>query len=574
MALSDSFVQELLNRIDVIGIIDKRVQLKKRGANFIACCPFHDEKTPSFTVSPSKQFYHCFGCGAGGNAINFLIEYEGLTFIDSITELANSIGLKVPSEAPQKIEKSNENSKLEEVIKIASVFYQKQLRESAKAISYLKSRGLTGEIAKEFEIGFAPEGWQNLKIPFKKYEDEILVKAGLVVKNDKGKYYDRFRNRIIFPIYSDKGKIIGFGGRVINPKDTPKYYNSPETPLFQKSYELYGLLASRKFIREKGYVLVVEGYMDVVGLAQKGIKNVVATLGTATTAFHIKKLLRYTEEIIFCFDGDVAGRTASWRAMNNALISVTDATQLKFLFLPDGHDPDSFVKENSSKDFEMLVKQSTPLTEYIIKYLTKNNDLVTSEKKVKFLNDIKPIFEQINASKLLLLFKKRIAEMINLEMNEIDQILEIKKIYIKKSRTKLPNRLPMSPTRRFCLLLILRPDLIKQEDSEYFTSDKIDDNLVLAIIEMTNSGPVNNSAAIIHFLASRFDADLIKQIQAQLATFDDKMEMQDEVNALRTSIIKHHSSVTNRSKLNEATKKSLASLSEEERKFLKNIGKL
>jgi len=574
MALSDSFVQELLNRIDVIGIIDKRVQLKKRGANFIACCPFHDEKTPSFTVSPSKQFYHCFGCGAGGNAINFLIEYEGLTFIDSITELANSIGLKVPSEAPQKIEKSNENSKLEEVIKIASVFYQKQLRESAKAISYLKSRGLTGEIAKEFEIGFAPEGWQNLKIPFKKYEDEILVKAGLVVKNDKGKYYDRFRNRIIFPIYSDKGKIIGFGGRVINPKDTPKYYNSPETPLFQKSYELYGLLASRKFIREKGYVLVVEGYMDVVGLAQKGIKNVVATLGTATTAFHIKKLLRYTEEIIFCFDGDVAGRTASWRAMNNALISVTDATQLKFLFLPDGHDPDSFVKENSSKDFEMLVKQSTPLTEYIIKYLTKNNDLVTSEKKVKFLNDIKPIFEQINASKLLLLFKKRIAEMINLEMNEIDQILEIKKTYIKKSSSKVTNRLPMSPIRKFCLLLILRPDLIKQEDSEYFTSDKIDDNLVLAIIEMTNSGPVNNSAAIIHFLASRFDADLIKQIQAQLATFDDKMEMQDEVNALRTSIIKHHSSVTNRSKLNEATKKSLASLSEEERKFLKNIGKL
>jgi len=241
MALPDSFAQELLNRIDVIDIIDKRVQLKKRGANFIACCPFHDEKTPSFTVSPSKQFYHCFGCGASGDAIQFLIEYEGLTFIDSITELAGSIGLKVPNEAPQKIEKINENSKLEEVIKIASIFYQKQLRESVNAISYLKSRGLTGEIAKEFEIGFAPEGWQNLKIPFKKYEDEILVKAGLVVKSDKGKYYDRFRDRIIFPIYSDKGKIIGFGGRVINIQDTPKYYKCPETPLCQKRFELYGL---------------------------------------------------------------------------------------------------------------------------------------------------------------------------------------------------------------------------------------------------------------------------------------------------------------------------------------------
>jgi DNA primase len=574
MALPDSFAQELLNRIDVVDIIDKRVQLKKRGSNFIACCPFHDEKTPSFTVSPSKQFYHCFGCSASGDAIQFLIEYEGLTFIDSITELANSIGLKVPNEAPQNIEKSNENAKLEEVIKIANIFYQKQLRESAKAISYLKSRGLTGEIAKEFEIGFAPEGWQNLKIPFKQYEDEILVKAGLVVKNDKGKYYDRFRERIIFPIYSDKGKIIGFGGRVINPEDTPKYYNSPETPLFQKSYELYGLLASRKSIREKGYVLVVEGYMDVVGLAQKKIKNVVATLGTATTAFHIKKLLRYTEEIIFCFDGDVAGRTASWRAMNNALISVSDTTQLKFLFLPDGHDPDSFVKENSSKDFEMLAKSAIPLTEYIIKYLTKDNDLVNSEKKVKFLNDIKPIFKQINASKLLLLFKKRIAEMINLDMNEIDQILEIKKTYIKESSKKLPNRLPISPIRKFCLLLILRPDLIKEEDSRYFTSDKIDDKLVLAIIEMTNKEAQNNSAAIIHFLASRFDTDLIKQVHTQLATFDDEMDMQDEVNALRTSIIKRHLSATNKSKLNEATKKSLASLSEEEREFLKNVGKL
>ena len=571
--IPESFIQELLNRIDVVDVIDKRVTLKKAGANYLACCPFHQEKTPSFTVSPSKQFYHCFGCGEHGSAISFLIEYEGLTFVDAITELANSIGLKVPNDAPQKIEKSTEYSNLEEVIKIASIFYQKQLRESPKAINYLKSRGLTGEIAKEFSIGYAPEGWQNLQIPFKKYEDKILVKAGLVVKNEKGKYYDRFRNRIIFPIYSDKGKVIGFGGRVIDSEDTPKYYNSPETPLFQKSYELYGLLASRKAIREKAYVLVVEGYMDVVGLAQNGIKNVVATLGTATTAFHIKKLMRYTQEIIFCFDGDNAGRAAAWRAMNNSLISVTDTIQLKFLFLPDGHDPDSFVRQNSTKDFKLLVKQSTPLTEYIIKYLTKNNDLVTSEKKVKFLNEIKPILKEMNAPKLLLLFKKRISELINLDIEEIDQILELKK-YIKKSRTKLPNRLPMSPTRRFCLLLILRPDLIKQEDLEYFTSDNIDDNLVLAIIEMTNSGAVNNSAAIMYFLASRFDEELLKQIQAQLATFDDEMEMQEEVNALRLSIIKRHSSLANKSKLNEATKKSLASLSEEERKFLKNIGKL
>ena len=572
--IPESFIQELLNRIDVVDVIDKKVTLKKAGANYLACCPFHQEKTPSFTVSPSKQFYHCFGCGEHGSAISFLIEYEGLTFVDAITELANSIGLKVPNDAPQRIEKSTEYANLEEVIKIASIFYQKQLRESSKAINYLKSRGLTGEIAKEFSIGYAPEGWQNLKIPFKKYEDEILVKAGLVVKNEKGKYYDRFRDRIMFPIYSDKGKIIGFGGRVINPESTPKYYNSPETPLFQKSYELYGLLVSRKPIREKGYVLVVEGYMDVVGLSQSNIKNVVATLGTATTAFHIKKLMRYTNEIIFCFDADDAGRSAAWRAMNNALVSVTDSTQLKFLFLPDGHDPDSFVRETSSKDFELLAKQATPLTEYIIKYLTKNNDLVTSEKKVKFLNEIKPILKEITARKLLLLFKKRIAELINLNIEEIDQILEIKKTYPQKTNIKLPNRLPISPTRRFCLLLILRPDLIRQEDSAFFTSESIDDKLILAIIEVTNNKGEYNSAAIMHFLSSRFDGELVKQIQQQLTKFDDEMEMQEEIKALRANIQKRHFSLTNKNKLNEATKKSLDALSKEEREFLKNIGKL
>jgi len=572
--IPESFIQELLNRIDVVDIIDKRVTLKKAGANYLACCPFHQEKTPSFTVSPSKQFYHCFGCGEHGSAISFLIEYEGLTFVDAINDLANSIGLKVPNDAPQKIENNAENSNLEEIIKIASIYYQKQLRVSPKAINYLKARGLTGEVAKEFSIGYAPEGWQNLKIAFKKYEDESLVKAGLVVRNEKGKHYDRFRNRIIFPIYSDKGKIIGFGGRIIDPEDTPKYYNSPETPLFQKSYELYGLLASRKPIREKGYVLVVEGYMDVVGLAQNGIRNTVATLGTATTAFHIKKLIRYTQEIVFCFDGDNAGRSAAWRAMNNSLVSVTDNIQLKFLFLPDTHDPDSFVKENSAKEFELLAQNSMPLTEYIIKYLTIGNDLVTSEKRVKFLNEIKPILNELTAPKLLMIFKKRIAELINLEVDEINEILELKKIYKKNNSNKLPNRLPMKSSRRFCLLLILKPELIIKEDSEYFTSDTIDDKLVLAVIDLKDGAIENNSASIMHLLASRFDDELIKQVNAQLATFDDEMNLEEEINALRVSIKKRYFSKVNKHKLTETTKKSLNSLSDEEREFLKNIGKL
>ena len=571
--IPESFIQELLSRIDVVDVIDKRIPLKKAGANFVACCPFHQEKTPSFTVSPSKQFYHCFGCGEHGSAISFLIEYEGLSFVEAVNELANSIGLKVPNDAPPKLEKNSEYTNLEHAIKTASIFYQKQLRESPEAISYLKARGLTGQVAKDFSIGYAPNDWQNLKNAFKNYEDEILIKSGLVVKNDKGKFYDRFRHRIIFPIYSDKGSVIGFGGRIINPEDTPKYYNSPETALFQKSYELYGLLTSRKSIREKGYVLVVEGYMDVVGLAQKGLKNVVATLGTATTAFHIKKLIRYTQEIIFCFDGDAAGRSAAWRAMNNSLESVTDNMQLKFLFLPDGHDPDSFVRENSIDEFELLAKEAIPLTEYIIKYLTINNDLATQEKKVKFLNAIEPIFKQLTAQKLSLLFKKRISELINLNLEEINQILKIKNTYPKKNSSKIPDRLPISSIRKFCLLLILRPDLIKQEDSEFFISEDIDDKLVLAIIEMTKNNGDYNSAMILHFLETRFDKELIKQIHLQLSTFNDEMEMDDEINALRVSIKKRYTSFVNKQKLNETTKKSLDSLSDEEKEFLKNIGK-
>ena len=571
--IPESFIQELLSRIDVVDIIDKRITLKKAGANFVACCPFHQEKTPSFTVSPSKQFYHCFGCGEHGSAISFLIEYEGLSFVEAVNELANSIGLKVPNDAPPKLEKNSEYVNLEDAIKTASVFYQKQLRESPEAISYLKARGLTGQIAKEFSIGYAPEGWQNLKNVFKDYENDLLIKAGLIVKNDKGKFYDRFRHRIIFPIYSDKGSVIGFGGRIINPEDTPKYYNSPETPLFQKSYELYGLLTARKSIREKGYVLVVEGYMDVVGLAQKEIKNAVATLGTATTAFHIKKLIRYTQEIIFCFDGDDAGRSAAWRAMNNSIESVTDNMQLKFLFLPDGHDPDSFIKEHSVNEFEILAKEAIPLTEYIIKYLTINNDLATQEKKVKFLNEIEPIFKQLNASKLSLLFKKRISELINLNLEEIDQVLKVKNIYPKKNSSKLPDRLPISRVRKFCLLLILRPDLIKQEDSELFISEDVDDKLALSIIEMTKKNGDYNSAMILHFLETRFDKELIKQIHMQLSTFDDEMEMDDEINALRASIKKRYFSLINKQRLSEATKKGLDSLSEEEKDFLKNIGK-
>jgi DNA primase len=571
--IPESFINELLNRVDVVDIIDKRVPLKKAGANFVACCPFHQEKTPSFSVSPSKQFYHCFGCGAHGSAISFLIDHDGLNFIDSIQELAKVVGLKVPNQVDEKPEKKKENIILEDSLILAKKYYQAKLKDSPQAIQYLKSRGLTGEIAKEFSIGFAPEGWNNLNEVFKDYDNDALIKSGLISKNDKGKRYDRFRNRIMFPIYNAKGQLVGFGGRVIDENDTPKYYNSPETSLFQKSYELYGLLAARKAIREKGYVLVVEGYMDVVSLAQHGIRNVVATLGTATTSFHIQKLMRYTPEIIFCFDGDNAGKSAAWRAMKNSLTSVTDEVQLKFLFLSDQHDPDSYVRQHSKEKFEDLAKHAIPLSEYIIQYLTQNNNLNSQEERVKFLNEVGPILENIASSKLTFLFKKRISVLLDLTTDELDKVIKVK----NKGNTKPPaqqlKRQTTSVIRRFVSLLILDPTLVKKSDQDIAWGDTLDEQLAQTCIAKLLTDEDHNTASIFHFLNNRFDNDFIDEIKSQVLNFDEKMSLNDELDGLRKKIKQKKYQTINKSKLDAIKHKSFNTLSPEEKEFLKAITK-
>ena len=571
--IPESFINELLNRVDVVDIIDKRVPLKKAGANFVACCPFHQEKTPSFSVSPSKQFYHCFGCGAHGSAISFLIDHDGLNFIDSIQELAKIVGLKVPNQVDEKPEKKKENIILEDSLILAKKYYQAKLKDSPQAIQYLKSRGLTGEIAKEFSIGFAPEGWNNLNEVFKDYDNDALIKSGLISKNDKGKRYDRFRNRIMFPIYNAKGQLVGFGGRVIDENDTPKYYNSPETSLFQKSYELYGLLAARKAIREKGYVLVVEGYMDVVSLAQHGIRNVVATLGTATTSFHIQKLMRYTPEIIFCFDGDNAGKSAAWRAMKNSLTSVTDEVQLKFLFLSDQHDPDSYVRQHSKEKFEDLAKHAIPLSEYIIQYLTQNNNLNSQEERVKFLNEVGPILENIASSKLTFLFKKRISVLLDLTTDELDKVIKVK----NKGNTKPPaqqlKRQTTSVIRRFVSLLILDPTLVKKSDQDIAWGDTLDEQLAQTCIAKLLTDEDHNTASIFHFLNNRFDNDFIDEIKSQVLNFDEKMSLNDELDGLRKKIKQKKYQTINKSKLDAIKHKSFNTLSPEEKEFLKAITK-
>lgn len=571
--IPESFINELLNRVDVVDIIDKRVPLKKTGANFVACCPFHQEKTPSFSVSPSKQFYHCFGCGAHGSAISFLIDHDGLNFIDAIHELAKVVGLKVPNQVDEKPEKKKENIVLEDSLILAKKYYQARLKASPEAIKYLKSRGLTGEIAKQFSIGFAPGGWNNLNEVFKDYDNDVLIKSGLINKNEKGKRYDRFRNRIMFPIYNAKGQLVGFGGRVIDEKDSPKYYNSPETSLFQKSYELYGLLAARKSIRDKGYVLVVEGYMDVVSLAQHGISNAVATLGTATTSFHIQKLIRYTSEIIFCFDGDEAGKSAAWRAMQNSLASVTDEVQLKFLFLSEQHDPDSYVRENSKEKFEKLAKDATPLSEYVVHYLTKKNDLTSQEDRVKFLNSVEPILNNIASLKLTFLLKKRISELLNLTIDELDKVINVKSKENTKPSSKNIPREATSVVRRFISLLISDPSLVEENDKDIAWGDSLDEQLARACITKVLMDQNHNTASIFHFLNNQFDSDFVDEIKSQVLNFDEKINVKDELNILRNRIKKNKSKVLNKSKLDAIKNKSFDTLSSEEKEFLKTITK-
>ena len=356
--IPDSFKQDLLNRVDIVDVVQRYVQLRKAGANYVGLCPFHNEKTPSFSVSPAKQFYHCFGCGVHGNAIGFLMAYASLGYVDAVKDLASQAGMQVPEAQPRSPEEAARKERepdLTAVMEKAMAFYRAELKKSPRAIDYLKGRGLTGEIAARYRIGYAPDDWQGLKAAFPEYEDKSLVECGLVIAGDEGKRYDRFRDRVMFPILNARGAVIGFGGRILD-KGEPKYLNSPETPLFEKGRELYGLPQARDAIRHAGRVLVVEGYMDVVALAQYDVGYAVATLGTATTPVHVSKLLRLTDELVFCFDGDAAGRKAAWRALEVSLPLAPDHKPIRFLFLPDGEDPDTYVRKHGKEAFEARVR--------------------------------------------------------------------------------------------------------------------------------------------------------------------------------------------------------------------------
>jgi DNA primase len=398
--LAQGFVQDLLSRVDVVEVVGRHVELKKAGINHKGLCPFHGEKSPSFIVSPSRQTYHCFGCGVHGDAIRFLTEHHGMGFMDAVRDLAQQVGLTVPErqDSPEDraradAEKS-QRATLSEVLAKAGEHYRSALKASPRAVAYLKKRGLTGTVAARFGMGYAPEGWRTLAGVFPRYDDPLLSECGLViVSGDEGeeqKRYDRFRDRIMFPIRSVRGEVIGFGGRVLDVGE-PKYLNSPETPVFHKGQELYGLFEARQGLRAKGYALVVEGYMDVVALAQWGYPNAVATLGTACTAEHMAKLFRFTESVIFSFDGDAAGRRAAGRALEAALPHASDLRSVRFLFLPAEHDPDSFIREQGPEAFEREVAQAVPLSTQLIAQAGADCDLATPEGRSRMLTQAGPL---------------------------------------------------------------------------------------------------------------------------------------------------------------------------------------
>jgi len=534
--IPNDFIQTLLSRVDIVDVIDRYVPLKKAGANYSACCPFHSEKSPSFTVSPTKQFYHCFGCGAHGTAIGFLMEYGGKSFPDAVEELARDAGLEVPRvERPGESERREQVSDLAALTLEAAKFYRAQLKDSPRAIAYLKERGLTGAIAAKFGIGYAPDAWQPLAAAFERYDDPHLEAAGLVIAGEGGKRYDRFRDRIMFPIHDSRGQVIGFGGRVLGAGE-PKYLNSPETPLFSKGRELYGLFLARHAIREAGTVVVVEGYMDVVALAQHGVEYAVATLGTATTPVHVQKLFRQSDRVVFCFDGDAAGRKAAWRALENTLPVLADGKNAAFLFLPDNEDPDDFVRKRGKAAFEALVDHATPASEFLVAGLSAQHPPTTAEGRAALVAAARPFLAEMTAPVLVALLRRRLAELTGLPETEMRELLHLgapadrdhgattSRDYDREPRRAAPparsgQRRAPSLVRELIQALLLQPELARASELPKPADGSHEGAALGALVAFCAEGeyPLTTAGIMQHFAQTPYEPVLA----SALATAED-----------------------------------------------------
>jgi DNA primase len=539
--IPESFKQDLLNRVDIVDVVGRYVQLKKAGANYLGLCPFHGEKTPSFTVSPAKQFYHCFGCGAHGNAIGFQIEYGGMGYVDAVKELAAGVGLQVPEKprTREEIARQARETDLYALMEKAMALYRAELKSCPRAIEYLKGRGLIGEIAARFRIGYAPDDWQGLKKAFQQYEDKALVECGLVIENE-GKRYDRFRDRVMFPILNARGAVIGFGGRVLGTGE-PKYLNSPETPLFEKGRELYGLPQAREAIRATNRVLVVEGYMDVVALAQFGVGYAVATLGTATTPVHVEKLLKLADELVFSFDGDAAGRKAAWRALEVSLPLATDQKRIRFLFLPTGHDPDTYIRECGKEAFERLAGEAPLLSEFLVNELAAQVNLRSAEGRSSFLVAAKDHLQRITASALKLVLIKEVAAKAGVTQEEAEEALQMKPrpVFRRTAPAKRQSSPPSSAEWKLLSRVACYPGLAVEIDLDLMDPSLEESQLLVEIASYCKGNErgenVSNAMLIEHFKESPH-ADLL--FRAQTHALELKEAQVDSLQFLRHTLCK------------------------------------
>ncbi len=494
------FIDELLARLDVVEVIDRRVPLKKAGKDFKACCPFHNEKTPSFTVSRPKQFYHCFGCGVSGTAITFLMEFEHLSFPEAIEELAGEAGLEVPDTGPAR-SGDNPTLPLLEILGEASRYYKDQLRSHSDAsatIAYLKQRGLTGEIAAQFDLGYAPTGWDNLSSTAGNEEKlDLMVKAGLISKRESGGHYDRFRARVIFPIHDNKGRVIAFGGRLLDEGE-PKYLNSPETPVFHKGSELYNLHRARSAIAQQQMSIVVEGYMDVLALAQHGIDHCVATLGTATTATHLQRLFRLAPSIVFCFDGDRAGRDAAGRALEIALPLLESGRQVSFLFLPEGEDPDSVVRDQGADTFRTLIESATPLPDLLFDTLLNQTDLTRMDGKARLATLARPLISRVPEGPLRELMQQRLSDLTGVAPSGLGGLPTTPATVPHKRTSARSKRL--SPLATAISVLVQRPQLATDLNLPATVVDTQDDpgvQLLTKVHGLAQENPKLTTASLI-----------------------------------------------------------------------------
>lgn len=522
------FIEDLVARTDIVEVIGSRVQLKKAGREFSACCPFHGEKSPSFFVSPQKQFYHCFGCGVHGNALGFLIEYEHLEFVEAVEELARLAGVDVPREGGDAPARDRVSPDLYAILDDAARYYRQQLKRTPDAVDYLKRRGLTGEIAAEFAIGWAPGGWDGLlkALGTDDARRELLERSGMVTRRDGDRVYDRFRERVMFPIRDARGRTIGFGGRIVQGDDQAKYLNSPETPVFHKGRELYGLYEAKQALRDLPRILVVEGYMDVVALAQHGIRNVVATLGTSTTAEHLQKLFRVTPEVVFSFDGDRAGKAAAWRALEQALPECRDGRQLRFLFLPDGEDPDSLVRKEGAERFNARIDSAQPLSMVLLDALAEQVDLGSAEGQARFAELARPLVAKVPAGVFRDLLVEGIAararvkpEMLTKLKSEVPATAPTP---VRRVRPRVP--LQMTPVRKAIQYLLHWPALAAriEDPAALAASGQPGTALLGELAEWLAERPTATAAvAVEHWRGTEHEAALARLAEVEPLVGDD-----------------------------------------------------